>query len=128
MFQKILIPVLILSLGLISFPISSAQDETIDKNRRHKMLGAEDHTKPSLAYEWLVICQAATAKEVELRGARPTVVSRTMAIWATAMYDAWAAYDPKAVGSRLGGKLRRPTAEHTQENKEKAISYASYHA
>ena len=49
-----------------------------------------------------------------------------MAIWATAMFDAWAAYDEKAVGSRLGGKLRRPKSEHTLENKKKAISYASY--
>src|SRR5262249_31745002 len=42
------------------------------------------------------------------------------------MYDAWAAYDKKAVGTRLGGKLRRPTAEHTMANKEKAIAYAVY--
>jgi hypothetical protein len=39
--------------------------------------------------------------------ARPAIISRTLAIWATAMYDAQAAYDPKAVGSRLGSSLRR---------------------
>ncbi len=44
------------------------------------------------------------------------------------MYDAWAAYDRTAVGTRLGSSLRRPTAEHTIKNKEMAISYASYHA
>ena len=44
------------------------------------------------------------------------------------MYDAWAAYDDKAVGTRLGGKLRRPPAERTPANKEKAIAYATYRA
>jgi hypothetical protein len=51
-----------------------------------------------------------------------------MAIWATAMFDAWAAYDEQAVGSRLGGKLRRPKSEHTLDNKKKAIAYASHQA
>ena len=44
------------------------------------------------------------------------------------MYDAWAAYDDKAVGTRLGGKLRRPKAERTLANKEKAIAFAAYRA
>lgn len=94
----------------------------------HKFLPAEDKSNVSLAYLWLDIAQEATAREVDMRGARPTVVSRTLAIWATAVFDAWAAYDEKAVGSRLGGKLRRPKNEHTLDNKKKAISYASYHS
>jgi hypothetical protein len=44
----------------------------------------------------------------------------------TAIYDAWAAYDAKAVGTRLGGSLRRPKAERTPNRKSKAISYAAY--
>jgi PAP2 superfamily len=92
----------------------------------HRFLPIEDKSSVSLAYIWLDICEEATAREVDLHGARPTILSRTMAIWATAMYDAWSAYTPKAVGSRLGGKLRRPASEHTLENKKKAISYASY--
>src|SRR5262249_44500577 len=55
---------------------------------------------------------------------RPTIGSRNLAIVVTAMYDAWAAYDAKAVGTRLGGKLRRPAAERTPANKEKAIAQA----
>jgi len=51
-----------------------------------------------------------------------------MAIACTAMFDAWAAYDPAAIGTRLGGALRRPVAEHTIANKTKAISYAAYRA
>lgn len=94
----------------------------------HKFLSAEDRSNASLAYLWLDIAEEATAREVDAHGARPTIVARTLAIWATAMYDAWAAYDEKAVGSRLGGKLRRPTSEHTLKNKQIAISYASYQA
>jgi hypothetical protein len=92
----------------------------------HKFLPIDDKSNVTLAYIWLDIAEEATARDVDLYQARPTVVSRTLAIWATAMFDAWAAYDEKAVGSRLGGKLRRPKAEHTLENKKKAISYASY--
>jgi hypothetical protein len=44
------------------------------------------------------------------------------------MYDAWAPYDDKAVGTQLSGALRRPPKERTLANKEKAISYAAYRA
>jgi hypothetical protein len=58
----------------------------------------------------------------------PTVNARALAIVHTAMYDAWAAYDPTAVGTRLGGSLRRPAAERTDAYKSQAISYAGYRA
>lgn len=38
----------------------------------------------------------------------PPIVARMLAITHTCAYDAWAAYDAKAVGTRLGGTLRRP--------------------
>jgi PAP2 superfamily len=56
----------------------------------------------------------------------PTVTARALGVLHTAMYDAWAAYDPVAKGTRLGGSLRRPATERTLENKSKAISYAAY--
>ncbi len=56
----------------------------------------------------------------------PTVTARAIGILHTATYDAWAAYDPVAVGTRLGGSLRRPENERIPENKSKAISYAAY--
>ncbi len=92
----------------------------------HRFLSSDDRTDVSLAYVWLDIAQEATARDVDLLSARPSVVSRSLAIWATAMFDAWAAYDSVAVGTRYGGKLRRPESECTQANKEKAVSYASY--
>src|SRR5215216_6703946 len=58
----------------------------------------------------------------------PTVVSRAMAMVHTAVYDAWAAYDATAIGTRLGGDLRRPSWERTLANKQEAISYAAYRA
>lgn len=80
----------------------------------------------SLAYEWLDIIQEATANEVDRAGPRPPVLSRQMAIPLTAMFDAWAAYDAKAMSTRTGAKLRRPAAERTEANKRKAISYAAF--
>jgi len=58
----------------------------------------------------------------------PTIVSRGIAILHTCLYDAWAAYDQTAVGTRLGGTLRRPPVERTLANKNKALSFAAYRA
>ena len=82
----------------------------------------------SAAYEWLDIALEATAREHEKNGPRPTIGSRMLGIVVTCMYDAWAAYDDQAVGTRLGDKLRRPAAERTLANKEQAIGYATYRA
>ena len=56
----------------------------------------------------------------------PTIAARALAVVHTAIYDAWAAYDPVAVGTRMGGNLRQPAAERTPENKTKAVSFAAY--
>jgi len=56
----------------------------------------------------------------------PPIASRAFAMMHTAMFDAWAAYDSVALSTRLGGALRRPEAERTIPNKEKAISFAAY--
>jgi len=58
----------------------------------------------------------------------PPMVARMLAILHTAIYDAWAAYDAKALGTRLGGFLRRPLDEQTIAHKTEAISYAAYRA
>jgi hypothetical protein len=80
----------------------------------------------SAAYDWLDVALEATAREHERNGARPTIGSRMLGIVVTAMYDAWAAYDDKAVGTRLGHAFRRPAPERNQKNKEVAIAYATY--
>ncbi|CAN5153086.1 hypothetical protein BH11MYX1_BH11MYX1_04220 [soil metagenome] len=84
---------------------------------------------PSAAYTWTDTILEVAAREVEATHVpRVTVISRHMAIASTAMYDAWAAYDDLAVGTRLGARLRRPKSERTLANKAKAIAYGTYRA
>jgi hypothetical protein len=56
------------------------------------------------------------------------MVTRALAVVNPCMYDAWATYDERAVGTQLQGALRRPAPERTLSNKEKAISYAAFRA
>lgn len=92
------------------------------------LIHQQPHPNPSAAYRWLEIMQDVSAREIERNGARPTIIARDMVIVTTAMYEAWAAYDDRALGTRLGGTLRRPPAERTAENKATAIAYACYRA
>lgn len=89
---------------------------------------AEKTGADNLAYRWAKVGLEATALESNRRKARPTVTSRTLALVMHSMYDAWAMYDEKALPVYLDPSLRRPEAERTLENKEKAISYAAYRA
>ncbi len=58
----------------------------------------------------------------------PPIAARALAITHTCIFDAWAAYDDFAFGTRMGDRLRRPKAEHTLANKEQAINFAAYRA
>lgn len=58
----------------------------------------------------------------------PPMVARALAIVHTCIYDAWAAYDRRAAGTRLGTRLRQPFWERTARNRDEAISYAAYTA
>jgi hypothetical protein len=58
----------------------------------------------------------------------PTVVSRVLAVVQTSVYDAWAAYDPKADGTALGEEFRQDANERTPPNKSKAVSFAAHGA
>jgi hypothetical protein len=74
-----------------------------------------------------------TWNEAFLRSVRdsklgPPMVARALAIAHTCIYDAWAAYDDRAVGTRLGGALRRPHPERTLSNRRQAVSFAAYRA
>jgi hypothetical protein len=65
---------------------------------------------------------------IRLRHPGPPMVARQLAILHTCIYDAWAAYDAVAVGTRLGALLRRPPGEQILANKKKAVSFAAYRA
>ena len=88
------------------------------------VIGSEAVAAPSAVIEW----NNAALEAVRVTRAAPPHVARMLAVSHTCMYDAWAAYDADAIGTRLGGKLRRPTGERTDANKTKAINYAAYRA
>jgi VCPO second helical-bundle domain/Domain of unknown function (DUF6851) len=55
----------------------------------------------------------------------PTIGSRAFGVLFTAIYDAWAAYDPVAKVTQTGGPSQQTTA-NTDATKTQAISYAAY--
>lgn len=85
---------------------------------------AEPATADSVVLRW----NAAALQGVRDSKLGPPMVARALAIVHTCIYDAWAAYDGHAIGTRLGSALRRSQREHTQANKEVAISFAAYRA
>lgn len=86
-------------------------------------------TSPSSPQENIVVAWGSAALQA-IRDTRPgpPMVARDLAIVHTAIYDAWAAYDSVAVGTRLGAALRQPPSERTEANKAKALSYAACRA
>ena len=76
-----------------------------------------------------IVVQWNTAALAALLAAKagPTVGARALATVHTCMYDAWAAYDPKALGTQLSGTLRISSAgSHAAE--AEAVSFAAYRA
>jgi hypothetical protein len=85
--------------------------------------------RPALATDDVVLrWNSAMLQAIRNTGFAPMHVARGLAILHTCMYDAWAAYDAVAVGTRLGAQLRRPSGEHTVDNKNRAVSFAAYRA
>jgi hypothetical protein len=56
----------------------------------------------------------------------PTVGSRFLATLHTAIYDAWTAYDPTAVGVVSGTALKGQGGPNNEANKREAISHAAF--
>jgi hypothetical protein len=83
----------------------------------------EDGTA-NVAVQW----NDAVINAIKATSTPPTVASRALFIVHSAMYDAWAAYDSKAVGSIPGAPPRQPASASTLLNKASAISYAAYRA
>jgi hypothetical protein len=55
----------------------------------------------------------------------PPLVARALHVLHASMYDAWAAHDDLAFGSRTGDQLRRPRAGRTQAARREAASFAA---
>jgi hypothetical protein len=82
----------------------------------------------ALASDALIVWDTAALKGIRDLKLGAPMAARTLAIVHTCIYDAWAAYDERAVGTELHGALRRPRSERTGANKEQAVSYAAYRA
>ncbi len=76
----------------------------------------------SVSYRWT----GTMLNAISNQSLGPPITARALALVSTAIFDAWAAYDENAVGTQLGGTLRRPTSERSLENKQKAVSFAAY--
>jgi hypothetical protein len=74
--------------------------------------------EPNISVQW----SSATLQGIRDAKLSTPVMARALGIVHTCMYDAWAAYDDRAVGTQLAGVLRRPPAERTIANKQEAIS------
>jgi hypothetical protein len=86
---------------------------------------------PSVVVRWNQATMDAILAKYRATGAvfgPATVNARSLAVVHNCIYDAWACYDGRAVGTRFGGSLRRPRRERTLANKNEAISYAAHTA
>ena len=117
--------------GLGPAPVASAKEKPPPPPKPAKPLGPKsginfDTWGPAATDDVVLKWDEQTLAEIRATRPGPTVVARALAVVHTAMYDAWAAHDATAVGTRLGGSLRRPADERTADYKSKAISYAAY--
>jgi hypothetical protein len=80
---------------------------------------------PALAQSPTVVVQwnNATLNAIVATSAPPTVAARALAIVHTAMYDAWAVYDPVAIGTQPTSPRQ---AGGSDDDKTQAVSYAAY--
>jgi Domain of unknown function (DUF6851)/VCPO second helical-bundle domain len=85
---------------------------------------ARDRASDSVVVRW----NEALLDAVRASTLGPPMTARALAVVHTCTYDAWAAYDEHAVGTRLGNQLRRPARERTVANIRQAISFAAYRA
>lgn len=83
-----------------------------------------DDPSPTVSVLW----DRAAQQAVINTAVGPTVASRAYGIVHTAMFDAWAAYDERAIATQLGDDLQRPQDENTDANKTEAMSFAAYRA
>jgi hypothetical protein len=86
------------------------------------MMRASTASAASIVTEWL---DQALPYSQEVAW-EPTVGSRFLAILHTAIYDAWTAYDPIAVGVVSGTALRGQGGANNEANKREAISHAAF--
>jgi len=95
---------------------------------RAPVAASADAPVPAVRDNVVLVWDEATLQAIRATRPAPTVTARALAVVHASIYDAWAAYDARAVGTRLGAALRRPPTERTLANKNAAISHAAYRA
>ena len=115
-----------LAAGVVLSAASCARDAVSPRLDRGGAVARQDvaATTDNVAIQW----DNALLQAIRVTKPGPPIVARALAIVHTAMYDAWAAYDDRAVGTRLGASLRRPSSERTLASKNEAVSFAAYRA
>jgi len=103
------------------FQVNNQQLPQLNVDLETQLVTVND-SSPSISVLW----DRAVQQAVINTAVGPTIASRAYAIMHTAMFDAWAAYDPKAIATQLGSDLQRPLIENTEANKTEAMSYAAY--
>lgn len=94
---------------------------TLNLDPDNQLVTVED-ASPTISVLW----DRAVQQAVINTAPGPTIASRAYGMLHTAMFDAWAAYDPLAIGTQLEDDLQRPEAEITEANKSKAMSFAAF--
>ena len=94
---------------------------TLDLNVDTQLVTVDD-SSPTVSVLWDRVTQEAVIDTAP----GPTIASRAYSMVHTAMFDAWAAYDPEAIATQLGDELQQPEVEITEANKIEAMSYAAY--
>ena len=95
---------------------------TLDLNVDTQLVTVDDPS-PTVSVLWDRVTQQAVIDTAP----GPTIASRAYSMVHTAMFDAWAAYDPEAIATQLGDELQQPEVEIAEANKIEAMSYAAYH-
>jgi len=109
--------------GLIASAV--AMEEWLRATRARQSTVVPSHAlSDQLVGRW----NEATLAALRVLQAPMPVAARALAIVHTCIFDAWAAYHPRALGTQLGGLLRRPADERTVANRCQAISFAAYRA
>jgi hypothetical protein len=109
---SMLVVVLLASLGPLR-PAGAADDDDDDAPTAYPLTSFPPSDGDNVVLQW----NNEALECIRLVRTPPMVNARALFIVHSAAYDAWAAYDAKAVGTRLGRTLRRPSAERTTANR-----------
>jgi hypothetical protein len=114
-----LVIVLLASLGPVG--PAGADDDDVDPQAVYPLTSFPPSDSDNVVLQW----NNEALECIRAVKTSPPVNARALFIIHTSAYDAWAAYDEKAKGTRLGFGLRRPRAEWTAANKRQAVSHAA---